>query len=142
MRDLVHTKKFDGRARAIAVQIMAGAVPTGSWLHAHGWKTDGLCECGAQDTLAHRLNGCAVRCGCPVKGVRSYRDFWDLFETPPLPRKIHEEGFALHVPDPQCESWDWSREKDSQTDPLSGPGGCVRPQAVWRWYKSMSNVNW
>ena len=89
VRDLVSTKTFDGRARAIAVQLLAGTVPTGSWLSAHGWCTEGRCACGEVDTLAHRLAGCSERAGCPLRGVRSYKDFWSLLDTPPLPEKMH-----------------------------------------------------
>ena len=75
VRDLALTKGFDGRSRAIALQLLAGTVPTGSWLNAHGWQTEGLCGCGAPDTLAHRLGGCTVRVACPIVGIKSYRDF-------------------------------------------------------------------
>ena len=85
VRDLVLTEGFDGRARAIALQLLAGTVPTGSWLNAHGWQTEGLCGCGASDTLAHRLGGCTIREGCPIVGIRSYKDFWALLDTPPCP---------------------------------------------------------
>ncbi len=55
IRDLVHTNKFEGRARAIALQMLAGSVPTGSRLQAHGWQSEIVCECGARDTIGHRL---------------------------------------------------------------------------------------
>ena len=105
MRDLALTKGFDGRSRAIALQLLAGTVPTGSWLDAHGWQTEGLSGCGASDTVAHRLGGCSVRGACPIAGIRSYRDFWALLDTPPLPQKTHEQGFALQVQDPVESEW-------------------------------------
>ena len=105
IRDLALTKGFDGRARAIALQLMAGTVPTGAWLNAHGWRTEGMCGCGEIDTVAHRLGGCPIRGECPVKGIRTYKDFWALLDTPPLPRKIHEDGFLVQVQDPAGEEW-------------------------------------
>ena len=77
----------------------------GAWLNAHGWRTEGLCGCGDLDTVAHRLGGCPIRGECPVKGIRSYKDFWALLDTPPLPRKLHEDGFVVQVQDPAGEEW-------------------------------------
>ena len=36
VRDLVHTKNFESRARALTVQLFAGTVPAGAWRQAHG----------------------------------------------------------------------------------------------------------
>ena len=55
--------------------------------------------------MAHRLSGCAARSGCPVKGIRSYRDVWALLATPPLPKKIHEQGFVVQAQDPVGSLW-------------------------------------
>ncbi len=71
VRDVVHSKKFEGREWAISLQFLAGAVSTGSWLQARGWQTEGNCECGAQDTLNHRQEGCRVREACPVRELVS-----------------------------------------------------------------------
>ena len=105
VRDLVATKTFDGRARAVAVQVLAGTVPTGSWLNAHGWCTEGKCGCGEADTVTHRLTGCSVRAGCPVQGIRAYKDLWALLVAPPVPEKMHPQGFVLQAQDPVGSAW-------------------------------------
>ena len=57
VKDLVHTRGFDGRCRALSLQLLSGTVPTAAWLQAQGWKSE--CRCGRvqPDTLQHRLGG-------------------------------------------------------------------------------------
>ena len=64
-------------------------------MQAHGWRTEGRCECGEADTLAHRLEGCPIREACPVRGISPYKDFWALLATPPLPPRRHPRGLSL-----------------------------------------------
>ncbi len=67
--------------------------PSGALSHHHGWETEGRCEICAEETVAHHLAGCTVRHKCPVAGVCSHGDFWELMEMPEIPKVIHSEGF-------------------------------------------------
>ena len=64
-----------------------------------------MCQRGESDTLEHRLSGCRIRDSCPAQGIRSYKDFWALLDTPPLPDKMHKQGFALQVQENPEEEW-------------------------------------
>ncbi len=90
---VAHTKWFVGKARSLALRLLAGVAPTSAWLHHHGWATDGLCACGREDTVAHKLAGCSLMSGRPVQSIRSYKDFWALMTTPEIPARIHPSGF-------------------------------------------------
>jgi hypothetical protein len=93
-RDLVNTRNFSGKERALAYQLLAGVAPTGQWYHEHGWCSNGKCGCGNMDTIQHRLGGCDQREACPY-GTKSYVDFWLLVSMPEVPARRHPEGFNL-----------------------------------------------
>ena len=92
--DLLRTKDFGPHERALAAQAVSAVLPTASWLKAHGWLTDGLCSCGQEDTLAHRLAGCSAGAPCPVEGLASFRDLFSMLVAPALPARRHPDGFA------------------------------------------------
>ena len=54
-------KKEDRTASWLKRNLLAflwGALPTGAWLHDHGWLTSPFCLCGEIDDEAHRFGGC------------------------------------------------------------------------------------
>ncbi len=62
--------KMDQREKSLCLSLVQGVLPTGSWLNLHGWQVSGQCECGADHTLLHRLQGCEFVSGHEIEYTR------------------------------------------------------------------------
>ena len=71
-----------------ALAVLYGSVPTGKWLHEHGWATPGLCpECGAVEDGDHDIDGCFAKGRTVSPGpLETFRTLVGQAAEPPTPR--------------------------------------------------------